>query len=149
MSLLLVGGVVGGALLAFLPADNRVGKLLANYLTQLIGQALPLLYSWVGANYAGHTKKLTMNALLLGSFALGNVLGPLSFRGADAPAYVPAKVTIVAVSAVAMVLCGVLMGYYAWENRRRDRRPERGERVQHVDFLDLTDRQNIEFRYRL
>jgi hypothetical protein len=27
--------------------------------------ATPVLYSWVAANFAGHTKKVTMNALLL------------------------------------------------------------------------------------
>lgn len=64
----LVGGVVGGCLLAFAPDDNKGAKLTGNYLTNLIGSSLPLLYSYSGANYAGHTKKVTMNAILLMSF---------------------------------------------------------------------------------
>lgn len=63
--LLIPGGILGGSLMAFLPADNKAGKLIGNYLTNAIGSGLPLLYSWVAANYAGHTKKVTMNALLL------------------------------------------------------------------------------------
>jgi len=54
---LLIPGIIGGCLMAFLPEDNKAGKLIGNYLTNCIGATLPLLYSWVGANYAGHTKK--------------------------------------------------------------------------------------------
>lgn len=64
----LVGGVLGGSLLAFAPDDNKGAKLAGNYLTNVIGSSLPLLYSYAGANYAGHTKKVTMNAILLMSF---------------------------------------------------------------------------------
>lgn len=54
---LLIPGILGGCLMAFLPADAKAGKLIGNYLTNCIGATLPLLYSWVAANYAGHTKK--------------------------------------------------------------------------------------------
>jgi hypothetical protein len=37
--------------------------------------------------------------------------------------------------------------YYIWENRRRERLG--GERVKDEEFLDLTDKENIHFRYRL
>lgn len=82
---LLIPGIIGGALMAFLPNTNRIGVLIGVYLTNCIGASLPLLYSWVAANYAGHTKKVTMNATLLVSFCLGNIIGPLTFRGQDAP----------------------------------------------------------------
>lgn len=65
---LFVGGVVGGCLLAFAADDNKGAKLAGNYLTNVIGSSLPLLYSYAGANYAGHTKKVTINAILLMSF---------------------------------------------------------------------------------
>lgn len=58
---LLIPGVIGGALMAFLPAGNKAGKLIGNYMTNCIGADLPLLYSWVGANYAGHTKKVRIS----------------------------------------------------------------------------------------
>jgi MFS family permease len=56
---LLMPGILGGALMAFLPESNKAGKLIGNYLTNCIGASLPLMYSWVGANYAGHTKKVS------------------------------------------------------------------------------------------
>jgi len=132
--------------MAFLPANNKVGKLIGNYLTNCIGASLPLMYSWVSANFAGHTKKVTMNAILLMSFCLGNIIGPLTFRKADAPNYVPAKISIIVCCAVAAVLAGVLRFYYGWENRRRD-----GIEVDQGvdDFMDRTDKENKAFRYLL
>ena len=60
---LLIPGVIGAALMAFLPETNKAGKLIGNYMTNCIGASLPLLYSWVGANYAGHTKKVCRQPL--------------------------------------------------------------------------------------
>lgn len=59
---LLLPGILGGCLLAFLPNTEqyKVGLLIGNYLTNCIGATIPLVYSWVGANYAGHTKKVSI-----------------------------------------------------------------------------------------
>lgn len=144
--LLLIGGILGGSLLAFSNTTNKGALLAGNYLTNVIGAALPLLYSYSAANYAGHTKKVTMNAVLLISFCLGNIIGPLTFRDADKPRYLPAKIVIVASTAVAVVTTGVLMTYYAWENRRRDRKYSGLSHNENSEFFDLTDRENKEFR---
>jgi MFS family permease len=147
---LLIPGAIGGALMAFLPGESKAGKLIGNYLTNCIGASLPLLYSWVSANVAGHTKKVTMNAILLMSFCLGNIIGPLTFRQADAPSFTPAKITIIVTCAFAAAMAMVLRAYYVWENKRRDRRnADDGQVVVNEEFLDLTDRENRRFRYRL
>jgi hypothetical protein len=65
---LIVPSVIGGALMAFLPKNDKAGKLIGNYMTNTGGAALPLFYSWAAANFAGHTKKVTINAILLMSF---------------------------------------------------------------------------------
>lgn len=80
------------------------------------------------------------------SFCLGNILGPLTFRDKDAPQYTPAKITIVAVDSVAIALTIVLLLYYVFENRKRDRNPV--EHQENIEFADLTDKQNKEFRYQ-
>ena len=144
--LLLVPGVIGGALMAFLPGKSKAGKLIGNYLTNCIGASLPLLYSWVAANYAGHTKKVTMNAVLLMSFCLGNIIGPETFQTKDAPDYIPAKITIVVTTIIAIGLTLVLRTVYGIENRRRDRLGVGLEHKVNQEFLDLTDRENGEFR---
>lgn len=48
----------------------------------------------------------------------------------------------------------VLQFYYVWENKRRDRLAEEGVvgvegEVKDKEFADVTDRQNLTFRYRL
>jgi predicted MFS family arabinose efflux permease len=144
--LLLIPGAIGGCLMAFLPGDAKAGKLIGNYMTNCIGASLPLLYSWVAANYAGHTKKVTMNAVLLMSFCLGNIIGPETFQNKDAPDFIPAKITIVVTVCVAIVLTITLRFVYMRENRRRDRVEVDLEHMENQEFLDLTDRQNMEFR---
>lgn len=143
--------MIGGALMAFLPKSHGpAGPLIGNYLTNAIGASLPLIYSWVAANFAGHTKKVTMNAILLMSFCLGNIIGPLTFTGATAPVYTPAKIAIMATGAVAIAATLLLLWEFRHENRKRDAM-DTGDREHIVDseFMDLTDRQNREFRYAM
>lgn len=148
---LLITGIIGAALMAFLPAGNKAGKLIGNYMTNCFGASLPLLYSWVGANFAGHTKKVTMNATLLISFCLGNIVGPLTFTEDSAPAYIPAKISMIVSCSAAVVLTVMLRYYYVRENRRRDKLvSERSmSHVADVEFADRTDRENMDFRYTL
>ncbi|KAJ5338156.1 hypothetical protein N7452_004884 [Penicillium brevicompactum] len=142
-------GLLGGCLLAFSPAEQKGAQLAGNYLTQVTGSALPMMYSLAGANVAGHTKKVSMNAILLMSFCLGNILGPLTFRTEDEPNYIPAKIAIVVTISVAIVFTFALRTYYVLENRRRDRSQEGAVHQENSEFLDMTDRENREFRYKL
>ena len=141
-----IGGLLGGGLLAFLPEGANAGKMAGNYITHVVGAFLPCSYSFASANTAGHTKKVCMNAILLMSFCLGNILGPLTFRDADAPSYTPAKITIVAVDSVAILATVVLLLYYSWQNKQRDKLEV--EHKQDVEFADQTDLENKEFRYK-
>ncbi|KAF2120374.1 major facilitator superfamily domain-containing protein [Lophiotrema nucula] len=140
------GGILGGSLIAFLPSENKAGRLVGNYFTHLTGAFLPLSYSFAACNFAGHTKKITINAILLMSFCLGNIIGPLTFRDEDGPEFVPAKVTIVAVDSSVCVAILILLGYYRWENRRRDKAEI--EHRPNIEFSDMTDKQNQELRYK-
>lgn len=92
-----------------------------------------------------------MNAVLLISFCLGNIIGPLTFTEESAPDFIPAKITIIVTCAVAVVLAFMLRAYYMWENKRRDKLVDQGVLGHQADieFADLTDRKNKEFRYRL
>ncbi|KAI9806537.1 MAG: hypothetical protein M1833_003724 [Piccolia ochrophora] len=147
--LLFFGGIIGGSMMAFLPEGNKSGKLIGNYLTNCIGATLPLIYSLSSANYAGHTKKVTINAVLLMSFCLGNIIGPETFQESDKPDYIPAKIAIVVTSAIAAILTLTLRFYYQFDNQKRDKKMAGKEHMPDVEFLDLTDRENIEFRYRV
>ncbi|OAG42372.1 hypothetical protein AYO21_03248 [Fonsecaea monophora] len=140
--------LLGGALMAWLPPENKGGLLAGNFMTNTVGATLPLLYSWITSNYAGHTKKITMNALVLMSFCVGNIIGPETFQSKDAPQYIPAKLTIVVILAVAIALAITLDLLYAWENKKRDREEPQDLPPDH-EFLDMTDKENRNFRYLL
>lgn len=59
-------GFAGSCMLAFLPEHSPNGaKLVGNYLAILPGTSLFLMYTYASANYAGHTKKVTINAIML------------------------------------------------------------------------------------
>lgn len=169
--LLLFGGVLGGCLVSFSPKDNKGAQLTGNYLTNIIGSSASLLFSYASTNFAGHTKRVTMNSLLLIAFCefgslpglsswvlcprkradkkcigIGNIVGPLTFRQQDAPEYTPAKIAIVATTAGAILVTMLLMTYYWWENRRREKLCAGMQHRENSEFFDLTDKENLEFR---
>lgn len=47
-----LGGIVGGGMIAFIPASNRAGRLAGNYLTNMTGSFLPLAYALAACNFA-------------------------------------------------------------------------------------------------
>jgi hypothetical protein len=149
---LIIPSIIGGALMAFLPKNAGAGKLIGNYMTNTGGAALPLMYSLAAANYAGHTKKVTINAILLMSFCIGNIIGPLTFQpdGKNPPEYIPAKIAIMATGLLAVAAILLLVGLLWLENRRRDREEQAMGGYDHVvdsEFMDKTDKKNQEFRY--
>ncbi|KAK5683192.1 hypothetical protein LTS10_004723 [Elasticomyces elasticus] len=148
---LFLPGILGGGLIAFLPIESRYtgAQLTGIYLCGIFGPNLSVIYSWAAANYAGHTKKVTVNAVILAAYGASNIMGPLTFSGATAPQYIPAKVTIMAALALAVLSTLALRTLYVLENKKRDRVAiEEGEpeHMTDVEFMDLTDQQNRTFR---
>lgn len=92
-----------------------------------------------------------MNATLLISFCLGNIIGPLTFTDSSAPEYLPAKIAIIVTCALTICLTLALRSYYMWENKRRSNLFAKGEldHIVDVEFSDRTDRENLEFKYSL
>ncbi|KAL4809421.1 major facilitator superfamily domain-containing protein [Aspergillus unguis] len=124
-----------------------VGQLVGYYL--LIGNsanALLLVLSTISSNTAGHTKKTTVNAIALIGYCVGFLIGPQTYRAA--PEYLDAKWTVVVMWTLALLACCGLWVVNVRENRRRDAlglpvQPEGQE------FGDLTDGENLYFRYSL
>ncbi|KAI0381912.1 allantoate permease [Hypomontagnella monticulosa] len=144
----LLGGVLGGGLTAFSPKNNKSLQLAGNYFMNISISTMSLQYSYAANNIAGHTKKAMMSAILLMSFCIGNIIGPLTFRDQDAPNYLPAKISVMTAASLAILMNATLLVYYWWQNKRRDRLSESLEYQEDREFLNLTDRENPEFRYR-
>lgn len=79
-----VPGVLGGALMSFLPSGdsgaNKAGLLAGVYLVNSVVATLIILYQWTASNVAGHTKRVFSVALIAGAFSVGNIIGPQTFR---------------------------------------------------------------------
>ncbi|KAJ0273098.1 hypothetical protein COL940_010046 [Colletotrichum noveboracense] len=101
------------------------------------------------ANTAGHTKKVTTNATVFAAYCISNIIGPQFFKSSQAPLY-PLGMGAMLVSYALSIFTMVLYMLYCWnENRRREKLDQdAGQRVHlDTDFQDLTDRENIHFRY--
>ncbi|EPQ57979.1 MFS general substrate transporter [Gloeophyllum trabeum ATCC 11539] len=161
-----IPAILGCILVNTLPSHNRVGLLFSYWLSIFGITPFVIFLAWVGQLTAGHTKRTTTNAIVLIGYGIGNAAGPFMWKKKYQPRnHVPWAVITVCI----FVYCCILLGIRAYcvsENKRRDneRRDENYEDVyvtvknengtvveKKVDkaFLDLTDRENLDFRYVL
>lgn len=91
------------------PKSHSKGWLLfASYLSGTFGAAFMLLLAWNASNLAGHSKKVTVNALTLVSFCVGNILGTQTFQASEAPGYKSGKIAIIACLTAQILVCMAL-----------------------------------------
>lgn len=155
LCLLIIPAVTGGGLLSFLPQDNQAGLLIGIYLINTVVAPLAIVYSWVNANFAGHTKKIGANIFIMIGFSLGNIVGPQSYRSEEAPHYISAKISMLATQAACIVFALIIVGIYYMRNKKRDREAASSDASQVENeeqeivnsFANMTDFQNRSFRY--
>lgn len=174
--LILLPILSGLVLLYLLPRDRERDSgsteflLLGYYLLAFIFGGNTLIVSWILANTAGQTKKSAVMSLYNAASSAGNIIGPLLFNAADAPAYLPGLRGTLGVFCAMVVAVVLQVGNLVLLNRRQARvrvangKParihdrsmeehasqgpdeEEGELGQQA-FADLTDRENDEFIY--
>ena len=139
--------------MSFAPKYNRAALLTGVYLVNAVIPNLIITFQWTMANVAGHTKRAAAAAMIAGSFSIGNIIGPQTFRAQDAPEYHTAKVTVLATQASAAFVTVVLFVYYMWANKRKERRQRGLERegmrldAKEEVWGNLTDKENVWFKY--
>lgn len=116
--------------------------------------ALPVSYvalvSCIESNSAGHTKKMTTNAIFYIFYCAGNITGPLTFKSSEEPEYPTGKKVMVGAAAAQFVLNIVIILSFILKNRIRDKRNVHlPDDIENPEFADLTDMENPEFRYAL
>ncbi|KAK1231236.1 hypothetical protein PQX77_005641 [Marasmius sp. AFHP31] len=162
----LIPNVVGAILINVLPWDNKVALLFAQWLTGIGTTGFVLSLAWVSSVTAGHTKKITVNAIMLCAYCIGNASAPFMWQEKYKPRnHVPWIIIGICYAACAVILL-ILRYILARENKRRDAEPvddtyndvwierlnSKGEMEKvkvEKEFLDLTDIQNRDFRYVL
>jgi MFS-type transporter involved in bile tolerance (Atg22 family) len=148
-----VPGIIGGGLMSFAPSNGHAALLAGIYLVNTITATLIIIYQWTMANVAGRTKRIVASALIAGSFSIGNIIGPQTFQAKDAPEYRPAKIIVLSTQAAGALLTVILYRYYVWANNQKRKQQiiseSEGFEMNRAEGLlgDLTDKENLEFRY--
>ncbi|KAI9729381.1 MAG: hypothetical protein M1834_006905 [Cirrosporium novae-zelandiae] len=142
-------GMIASTFLYTLPLNNLHGRLGAMYVSYFYLGPYIISLSLVGANVSGHTKKVTVNAMIFLAYCISNIIGPQFFKSDQAPLY-PLGIGAILGSYVLSLTTIILYMMTCWfDNKRRDARDAAaGERLHaDTDFQDLTDKENIHFRY--
>ncbi|PIG89169.1 MFS allantoate transporter [Aspergillus arachidicola] len=155
--LFLLPNLAGSFGLCYLSESNKVGRLICYYLTGSYNASFVLILSILTANIAGHTKKVVTNAMIFIGVCAGNIAGPFFYKEAQAPRYPLGIWSMIVSHFVEILLVIVLRTALAWENRRRDRLQGIGSggegeearqwEMDRTAFSDLTDKENLNFRY--
>ncbi|EXJ91635.1 hypothetical protein A1O3_00185 [Capronia epimyces CBS 606.96] len=138
-------GLIASVFLYTLPLDALHGRLAALFMSYFYLGPYIVGLSLVGANTAGHTKKVTVNALMFISYCVSNIIGPQFFLDDQAPLY-PLGMGAILGSYVLSFFFIIFYMLVCWRaNKSRDARDAAGGEVNHrdTDFKDLTDKQNI------
>ncbi|KAF2463898.1 MFS general substrate transporter [Lindgomyces ingoldianus] len=143
-----VGTTVAALLLWLLPKSETGALLFACYILPSVGGGYAALMGLQIANTAGYTKRSIASSGIYIGYCLGNFVGPLVFKPADAPRYIPGFIVVTVTAIVAGLLALVYRFLCVWENRRRDRAGIM-EGFEHAYEDDLTDKKNPQFRYTL
>ncbi|KAF2636341.1 putative allantoate permease [Massarina eburnea CBS 473.64] len=136
--------LLGAVLCYTLPRSNLAGQLIGLYILYTYWAPYVTLVSVYQANTAGHTKKIVLFAFYYVAWAIGNIIGPQTFRADQAPAYTGGTVAMIVCYVVAMALV-LAYGYLC-----RKSNAERADDIAVAgdeDWLDMTDREIKGFRY--
>ncbi|KAK5022231.1 hypothetical protein LTS07_010311 [Exophiala sideris] len=143
--------IIGSALVFYLQADNQAGRLAGFYLTGFSNATLPLQFASMNSNTAGHTKRSITNAIMFLGYATGFIIGPQFFLASEAPVYQTGFRTMLITFTLLTAAPVGMYAYLTWQNKTRDAAimHSGGENIytENEEFLDLTDREQIHFRY--
>uniref|UniRef100_A0A0W0GE50 Major facilitator superfamily (MFS) profile domain-containing protein n=1 Tax=Moniliophthora roreri TaxID=221103 RepID=A0A0W0GE50_MONRR len=125
-----------------------------------------IFLGWISTLTSGHTKRITTNAIILIFNAIGNIAGPFVWKKQYQPRNHVPWALLAAGCGTSAILLFVLRTILAMENKRRESeehdetydnvyithiKADGATEEKKVDkaFLDLTDKQNRDFRYVL
>ncbi|KAJ7352062.1 major facilitator superfamily domain-containing protein [Mycena albidolilacea] len=147
--------VLGAILINALPWSNKIGLLFSLWVTGVGTTGFVITLSWLASVTAGHTKRVTTNAIMLSAYQ--------QYKPRNRIPWIIIGVCYI----VCMLLLLVIRAVLVAENKRRDAAPKVHDPHDNVyverlspdgvlekikvdkEFLDLTDRQNQDFRYVL
>ncbi|KAL4806632.1 MFS allantoate transporter [Aspergillus unguis] len=147
----LLPNLAGSFGLGYIPQDKQVARLICYYLTGSYNASFVIILSILTGNIAGHTKKVITNAMIFLGVCAGNIAGPFFYKETQAPGYSLGIWSMIVANFVEIALILLLLLGLKWENARRDRlqgsRDIDQAELDRTAFCDLTDKENVNFRY--
>ncbi|GIK02000.1 hypothetical protein Aspvir_006043 [Aspergillus viridinutans] len=161
MHLWTIPAIIGTAIIFTIPPTpkTRAGLLIAFYCTQFILAEGNLLFSLISRNVAGQTKKSTVLAVTFIAWSSANAAAPQIFRSDDAPRYHKGLTAHFCLYALFNIILLTLRTVLMARNRKKRSAAAAAaqvspsetsvdEKIEHSNaFLDLTDKENPDFRY--
>ena len=147
--------IAGAFGLRFVAQEHHIGRYICYLLTGPYNAAFVLILSLQMANTAGHTKKVVTNAVLFLGYCTGNIIGPFFYLSNQSPTYPLGIWSMIVSHLIEVVLISTFWFLMKRENARRDKiqsAMEGGIAARKLDidrtaYMDLTDRENMNFRY--
>ncbi len=151
---LVIPAMLGAGLMSFYKGSQG-GGLAGIYLINFNVAPMALVFSWVGSNIQGYTKKITASVIVVIGTSIGSIIGPQTFREQEAPQYLSAKIVLFALDGGIIVLSMLLRPLYGHRNRgteesrRREIEALESGNVapKDLEMEDQTDRTNPAFQY--
>jgi MFS transporter, ACS family, allantoate permease len=147
-----LAGVIG---LWLVDKSRPYGRLVCLWISFTYTATWTLSMSVVTAHTAGHTKKITTNAVLLIGYCLGNFIGPFFFKAEQAPVYnLGVGMMFFCIGVQVLALAGLWTLFWV-RNKRRNAlvaglSPEETvgveQRAYEMGFQDITDLRNPYFK---
>ncbi|GMF05435.1 unnamed protein product [[Candida] boidinii] len=144
-------GLIG---LQIIPLHKKWALVGCTWLQYVIGGPVILCWIWMTANVAGQTKRTLTNGLWFLIYAAGNIIGANIFYTREAPRYHSGLIGLLTCYAALIVLGFAYRAGLEFENRARDKKygvPTEEEKEEAIinGFKDMTDKENVAFRYVL
>jgi len=168
--LAVVPSIVGSICQITIPWHNKIGLIVSYYFISFTSAGgFVMVLAWVTSTTSGHTKRMATNAIVLVGYALGQILSTQFWKEQYKPRnYLPWAINLVSYFG-GIVIALIIRMYLIRENKRRDAArtasgsaPDEFGYVERVDdegkvyqqkveksLLDLTDKENPDFRYCL
>ncbi|CEJ57919.1 Putative Permease of the major facilitator superfamily [Penicillium brasilianum] len=147
----LVLACIGTAMMLGIPSSNNNGRYGGYVLVYQFPICVLFMITFMTAGISGSTKKFAFGCAYQLGYAVGNIIGPQTYRAKSAPDYYPAKYTMLAF----LVFTAILISFYgALHHRWNKRNEKRGtasvpDGIENEEFADRTDFEQRNFQYPL
>ena len=154
--------LIGSILLLTLPKSEKWGIVVATWLAACTSNLMLITTSLIASNVKGNTKKSAVSSIFFIGYSTGCISGPQLWQAVDAPRYTKGCISSIASWVLLLIVFTFNYFYLRHQNRKREalgfgtdnkivvevERAKKTEELVGVEVdSDLTDRQDLRFRY--